>query len=259
MPVVSSGTGVRRPATRDHPISFESWPGLTRSAARERSGFQETAASQSIKGRWQGQAVTRKRLDYASQHRAGSWPGPASRIGGGLQHRGAPPHGAVNNRPAITGRHDLAECSLVLAAVMMRFNAGILSGQLQWRYAMAKCRSAPFHRLLAVTLLLLAAPGSATARTTYVIVPHPPPVTPQPKRVSPPQRPLQWPLPVARGRTPGRPSPAARCYAGPISCPLSQPHLVGKPCQCNTDQGRVAGRALIPPSYTPGRRNGSAR
>lgn len=86
----------------------------------------------------------------------------------------------------------------------------------------------------------------AGARNVFVVI-TPPPARPQPapQRAFPPQPPLQWAPPVARGPMPGPQLPAARCYAGGRDCPLEGSGRVGEPCTCGAG---ASGRALIPPS-----------
>ena len=105
-----------------------------------------------------------------------------------------------------------------------------------------------FVPLLAMVLPLALATGAAARTTNYIIMPLPPPITePQPTLRA--QPPLQWPLPIARGRMPGIPPPAARCYSGGTTCQMARSLEIGGPCTCNTSQGRMTGRALIPPSH----------
>lgn len=99
--------------------------------------------------------------------------------------------------------------------------------------------------LLIATMLWLNV-ATAGARNVFVVI-TPPPARPPPapQHAFPPQPPLQWSPPPARGPMPGPQLPTARCYAGGRDCPLEGSGRLGEPCTCG---GGISGRALIPPS-----------
>ena len=129
------------------------------------------------------------------------------------------------------------------------------------------------HR--SVTRLVLAASVSALALLPaalpateshivlfFVPLPPPPPEPPLPGVVVRP-RILLSPGPPAREEPPLRPKPppAPRCYTEAVICPLEPSEAPGRPCSCPSAEGRVSGRALIPPSRTIGlaKSSGEAR
>ena len=120
------------------------------------------------------------------------------------------------------------------------------------------------HR--SVTRLVLAAsvsalallPAALPATESHIVlffVPLPPP-PPEPSLPGVVVRPriLLSPGPPAREEPPLRPKPppAPRCYTGAAICPLEPSEAPGRPCSCPSAEGRVSGRALIPPSRTIG-------
>jgi hypothetical protein len=80
-----------------------------------------------------------------------------------------------------------------------------------------------------------------------VLVPQARPPSPPPYIQAPPA--LLWAPPPSPGVTPGTRSPPARCYTDIEVCELARPADVGKACTCDTPDGHVTGRALIPPSH----------
>lgn len=114
------------------------------------------------------------------------------------------------------------------------------------------------HR--SVTRLVLAASVSALALlpaaqahvVLFFVAPLPAEPPPPVIVVRPPL--LLWPGPLAREGPPLHPTrpPAPRCYAGAAICPLEPSEAPGRPCSCPSEEGRVSGRALIPPSRAIG-------
>jgi hypothetical protein len=83
-----------------------------------------------------------------------------------------------------------------------------------------------------------------------LVVPFPPffNASPPPPRAAPQAGPTYLPQPTEL--MPRRSLPPGQCYTPAAVCPLSDQRLVGHPCSCDTKTGRVAGRALIPPSVS---------
>jgi hypothetical protein len=106
------------------------------------------------------------------------------------------------------------------------------------------------HVLLTVGLAtggLLLAPAPATARVSFgfgfgfpLVYPYPayPHYYPPPAYYYPPVPPPAYaPYPYVP------PAAARQCYAGSLSCPLTQPAQPGDACTCTTSRGEAWGRA----------------
>jgi hypothetical protein len=105
-------------------------------------------------------------------------------------------------------------------------------------------------RLVTAASLSALVPLSAAQARVAVFLFFPPPPTPPPPVVVVRPQVLQWPGPLARDTLPLHPArpPAPRCYTAVAMCPLEPSGVPGGPCSCPSENGRVAGRALIPPS-----------
>src|SRR6476646_708194 len=98
--------------------------------------------------------------------------------------------------------------------------------------------------VIAAALVSLSAVSADAGQLFVVIVPLPRPPDPPPVII--PAPPLQWAPPPTIGLTPGVPSPAARCYAGPHVCQLERTERVGEGCTCDTPSGHD--RACLDPT-----------
>lgn len=113
----------------------------------------------------------------------------------------------------------------------------------------AQCRVALWFVALAA-ILALARGADARDRDRFAVVL----VVPAPSFTAPViiERPEAAPwLPTPGPLSPTRPPPAARCYAGPVTCPLASAAELGRSCACVSNGGREQGRGLIPPSPVP--------
>ena len=106
--------------------------------------------------------------------------------------------------------------------------------------------------LVAASVSALASLSGAQARVAVFVFVPPPPPPPPVIVVQPP--PLLWPGPRAERGPPLHPKrpPAPQCYTGSATCPLEPSGAPGRPCSCPGENGREAGRALIPPSRSIG-------
>ena len=103
--------------------------------------------------------------------------------------------------------------------------------------------------MTAASVSALAPLSAARAREVFFLFFPPPPAPPSPVVVVRPQV-LQQSGLLARDAPPLHPArpPAPLCYAAAATCPLEPAGVPGGPCSCPSENGRVAGRALIPPS-----------
>lgn len=106
------------------------------------------------------------------------------------------------------------------------------------------------HRSTSVALIIICALALPVAAHGEVVVLPPPAPVPSVQRVEPPSDPLpdwspQLPMEALHPIAP----PVGKCYAPGRICELAPVAAVGRACSCQTANGRVRGRALIPPSH----------